>query len=223
MENTSNLFFSFDELSGIENLIFFDLGSNLGEVTDRVVSVNPDAVVHMFDPLASFSDPHGNVYEDLDLRLKKWNESKIKLKFHQKAAWVYDGEVLLAKGNKTCHTNSKIQEILEKHPDHRKTKYHKDRIVVPCVNIMRFIDQKTKRKNFCVVKMDIEGAEYEVLSRFESNAKVFKKIDVLLIETHDAPNQELSFLEIFKEMKRVNKELRIYSEDGIRRYRRVFQ
>ena len=60
MENTSNLFFSFDELSGIENLIFFDLGSNLGEVTDRVVSVNPDAVVHMFDPLASFSDPHGS-------------------------------------------------------------------------------------------------------------------------------------------------------------------
>lgn len=219
MKVYSKDYFNFKSLSKENDLVFFDVGSNLGDRTKSAIDANPLGTFHMFDPIDRFYSPHGKENFSFIKRLSKWKKKGVNVTFHQCAAWIYDGSISIRKGLKTNHTNTKINSLLEG-AEWPKHKYSKETHKVKCLDIMRFIDQSTKNSDFLVLKMDIEGAEYEIFSNLEKYRDVVKKIDILLIETHERPGQEVSFLEIFKKMKNYNKDLKIYSEEG-KNYRRI--
>ncbi len=54
---------------------------------------------------------------------------------------------------------------------------------VPCLNFSEWLSERTQKNPFLVVKMDIEGAEYDVLEKLISDQRL-DMIDLLFIEFH---------------------------------------
>lgn len=55
-------------------------------------------------------------------------------------------------------------------------------IKVECIDLVKFIDQRMF--DYCVVKLDVEGAEFEILEKLIST-NVVSKIDELYVEFHE--------------------------------------
>lgn len=54
---------------------------------------------------------------------------------------------------------------------------------LPSVNFSKFLLQNFKEEDYVVVKMDIEGAEYEVIPHLVETG-AYKLVDVLMVEWH---------------------------------------
>ncbi len=89
----------------------------------------------------------------------------IPTRLERKAAWLYDGETRF------------IENITRSHLANGQP----DATVVPCFDFSAWL---SRRRTWVILKMDIEGAEYEVLERMISDG-TDQKIAALLIEWHD--------------------------------------
>ena len=88
--------------------------------------------------------------------------------FKSTAAWMCDGRL-------TFHQRTTLAE---------REEHFKNTWEVPAVNFIRILHTLVREKDFVVVKMDIEGGEYEILPCLaRSPAKTL--IDQFYIETHD--------------------------------------
>jgi hypothetical protein len=74
-----------------------------------------------------------------------------------------------------------VSSILKNHPD-IKAKAEKIKQTKPCVDLARLL-RKYEQDDFVVVKMDIEGAEFELLLHLIKE-NVLSLIDILAIEYH---------------------------------------
>ena len=117
---------------------------------------------------------------------------------HNKAIWKNEGFV-----NVNINADLPLDNgtnILETPPD-RDIQYNRkfnwqDKISVPCVDLAKII--KDSNSNFIVVKMDIEGAEFEVLQHLIKE-NVLQKINHLYVEFHE--RFFISELEKYRELK----------------------
>merc|ERR1719195_1775626 len=53
------------------------------------------------------------------------------------------------------------------------------------LNLMQLLTRTARPEDFVIVKMDVEGAEYEILPCLVASSTALKLIDVFLIERHD--------------------------------------
>lgn len=158
--------------------VFFDLGANRGDtvfkfldgqVIDLRVIGFKKWVFHAFEPNPRFTvelkSMERNVSQNHEMHL-----------YHNTAAWTYDGFITFY-----LDTRSKFSEgssFLKKHPfanQHRN-------LTVRCLDVAKMIN-KYEIKDYVVVKIDIEGAEYDLIMHLiKENA--IEKIDYLIIEFH---------------------------------------
>jgi len=61
----------------------------------------------------------------------------------------------------------------------------KNKFEVTAVNFLRLLYTLTREKDFVVVKMDIEGGEYEILPCLVDNKEIISLLDIFYIEAHD--------------------------------------
>ncbi len=92
------------------------------------------------------------------------------------AIWIHDGTVELYLGRDTV-SSSLIK-------DKKTGGLSSEPTVVPCVDFGRWLESRFKREDHVVVKLDIEGAEYEVLDSMLENGTVVL-IDKLYLEFHN--------------------------------------
>jgi len=190
-------FFDFKEMKNKHNCIFFDLGANIGNITSKVNSISNNIVTYSFEP----------VIKNFNILQKKFkNKSNITLE--NKAVWVKQGIVNFSVGTKNTHTNSKITKIIED-LNYDKKKYLNS-YDVECVDICQYIKDRITGEEFVVIKMDIEGAEYEVLDHLIKNSGL-DYVNILLIEFHREPTTG-KIKEIICNIKKVNNKIRIYEE-----------
>lgn len=170
--------------------VFIDCGANLGqgllEFNKKFNFINNDEwEVHSFEP-------------NPDIKLN-FDTSKNVIA-HQKAIWVKETSIDFARGVRVnkydapsglgdngipgeltsvgCRIkNEKIENIDGK--GNRLT----DIVSVPTIDFSKFLEQ-FKGYNQVIVKMDIEGAEYQVL-RHLLNEGTVKIMDQLFVETHE--------------------------------------
>jgi FkbM family methyltransferase len=148
--------------------IAIDCGANVGDITTRLSKTG--VKVFAFEP-----NPHA--FEKLQDRVKDfenvtcfdkgvWDRNaKMQLYFHREAEkneefWSFASSIFRTKGNVD--------------PNHS--------VMVELVDLTEFIENLEKPVD--LLKIDIEGAEYEVLEKFLSK-DLQKKVKLTLVETHE--------------------------------------
>ena len=175
--------------------VFIDGGSNTGQGYEQISKLfTTDFEVHMFEP-----NPY--CYEIL---LNKYPEKII----NNKALW-----------NKSCKRKLKIEycpnekqltggatNILEENfikPDYILDEYiSNEKIEVDCVSLVDYIKKNINISDYIVLKLDIEGAEFEVLDDLIEN-HLIEYINLIIIEWHEKMRSDNNkpreyYLDLFK-------------------------
>ena len=100
-----------------------------------------------------------------DLEEGKFKKGATKVELRRAAAWTYDGTVLF-------------------HEDGSGSRIGEYGVEVPCVDISKWLVKLKRRFSEIIVKMDIEGAEVQVLSKMIADG-TDGLVTELLVEWHD--------------------------------------
>ena len=146
--------------------VFIDCGANEGQSIDNFIAKWndwEDYEILSYEANSSLA-PYFKKFED-----------KANIKFYPEAIWTNDRTVdfyLCTSGNASSSIiGTKITGQLKKSPTE-----------VKCVDIDRVIREYSK-EDYVILKIDIEGAEYELLEYMLSK-NTFEFVDVLYIEFH---------------------------------------
>ena len=150
------------------NSIILDIGANVGDVSDVLIKT--------YDPKIYCYEPNIVCYKHMVSRFK--NNPKIK---------IFNFAVSNFTGKTFLYFHEKAKNISEFN-QRSSLKKEKDgldinkKIEVNCVDIKNILDQHNK---IDLIKIDIEGSEYEIMPEIIKNKD---KIKMVLCETHGNPN-----------------------------------
>lgn len=145
--------------------VFIDAGANKGQSIDHFINIIPDwkeYEIHLFEP-----DSRCSIY------LSKYKDIP-NIQLHKQAVWTHNGTVKLylagsPTGNSVVH--EKVNVNINKY------------VEIACTDLSSFITEKYLPEDYIIVKIDIEGGEYEVLEHL-LHTKAVTYIDELFVEFH---------------------------------------
>jgi len=143
--------------------VLIDCGSHVGGFTEFFLENVPtakDYEIHLFEPNPRFKDCYG----------------EIKGTYHPEAVWIEDGEIDLALGTYKGLSSSVIAG------KKRHINYN-NKIKVKCIDFGKWIKETFNKDDYIVLKMNMEGAEYEVLPKMFEDGSI-EYIDLLFGELH---------------------------------------
>lgn len=85
---------------------------------------------------------------------------------------------------------------------------------VPCLDVVEFIDKRPCE--YCVVKLDVEGAEFDILQKF-IETDVVSKIDELYVEFH-----ERFFTDNLEEYAKKREDMTKYCKEKVKKFETWF-
>ena len=169
--------------------IFFDLGANVGDsaenflgLLDKVENVNDIKNVIPANKLKEkwimYLIEGNSRFDENLLKIKQKHSDKHEIiVLNGTIVTDHDGEITFFLDQK--NGNQVGSSILENHPDVIANKLKQTK---PCVDLARLLRQY-KQSDYVVVKMDIEGAEFELLVHLIKE-NVLGLIDTIAIEYH---------------------------------------
>tara|TARA_B100000282_G_C31657657_1_gene456017 strand:+ start:357 stop:980 length:624 start_codon:yes stop_codon:yes gene_type:complete len=143
--------------------IFIDGGANIGQSTKNFLNQWPEAEqfeIFMFEPNSSPPKIWGN-----------------KTKLIRKAIWVHDGNILFYEKGPSSQGNTVLEEKTKK--EIRAWRQNK----VKCISLSDWIKNNFNKQDYIILKLDIEGAEYEVMKDLDQSG-VFEYVDLFFCEIH---------------------------------------
>lgn len=173
-----------------------DCGSNVGQSTKYFIEnliVDKDTSIHLFEP------------NEVSIQLSKKNLEKYidyDITYHQVAVWIENckrnltveyspadyqcqlnsNDIIIGKNNAGGATN--IMEGLWKKPSYIADEYITSGGMVDCIDFSEFIKNNIDAESKIICKMDIEGAEYEVLGKLIDDNTI-DLIDKIYVEWHN--------------------------------------
>jgi len=196
----------------VPDKIYLDCGAHFGEGLESYIekySIDNSWKVLSFEPnIVSFKE------------LIKNNKIKINVDFINKAVWTYDGNITFnaeyPPGSEVSDgAGSSIIDLEYWKPKSDNNPGAGDvfnSYEIECVDISKLILDNFKVEDIIILKMDIEGAEFDVLRKMISDGSI-KYINDIYVEFHDfcyhketGENKTNLILEI----KEANKEINIY-------------
>jgi FkbM family methyltransferase len=155
-------------------------GGHMASGLTRIrAELDPDSelFVHTFEPNPAYADGYKNIENH---------------KFHQKAVWIYDGQVKLylqpgycSQGHSLCAEKTNVNP--------------NDFLLVECVDFGAWIKSTFKKTDYLLVRMDIEGGEYKVLDSIIKDCSIYY-IDKLLVEFHHRKHALIATEEEYQEL-----------------------
>lgn len=146
--------------------LFIDCGSHDGCSVIKFLEIHPDFECFSFEP-----NPILWPYYRL-----------LPTKLHQSAAFTYDGTVTFFV-DPIDADGSTVMELKKVDATGSLSNQQCPTISVPCIDLNAFIRDNTSPTDHVVLKLDIEGAEYDVLEKLMQTG-VMNRIDELLAEFH---------------------------------------
>jgi len=154
--------------------VFIDCGFYKGKRTvlfKQSSMYSSDFVLYAFDPITK---PY---------KVKRVDPDII---FHQKACWTYDGEIDFFASSRY---KSKPSSIFV-NPKGKSTLMRS-----PCIDFSKWILDNFQKNDYIVLKMDIEGAEYEVLPKMLKDGSM-EYVNLAFVEFHDQrPSMDFTIIE----------------------------
>lgn len=177
-ESIRYVFFDLGLNNGDSMLNFLGLNSNaqggtLTKLVDSKLMTNKSWILYGFEPNNFFDNELYKIKSYVD---KDRTNHKLYL-YNGTAAWIYDGKITFYLDT---NNGNKVGSSLKE--NHRDVVNNKSRVDVPCVDIARLL-RLYDEKDIIVMKIDIEGAEYELLMHL-INQNVMKLIDYIAVEYH---------------------------------------
>lgn len=153
--------------------VFIDCGANKGQGLRQFVE--------MFKIDSTWSVESYEPNSDCELE-KNISEFDF-VKPYTKAVWIHDGKISFSKTISNQKSNYESVGSSVNGLNWYDTKYFdQETVEVECVDISRILN-KYNDDDFIIVKLDIEGSEFEVVRKMINDESI-KKIDELFIEWH---------------------------------------
>lgn len=149
--------------------IFIDGGANKGQSTRAFLKQWPNSKefeIYMFEP-----DPKDSILKTLE------NLENKKTKLLPQAIWTYDGKITFYEKASGSEGNTLLKEKTSR----EKRRYGKRE--VDCISLKDWIKESFSKEDYIILKLDIEGAEYEVMKDLDQS-DAFKYIDLFFCEIH---------------------------------------
>jgi len=161
-----------------EKILFFDLGANKGEVTEKFINYAKNYKAYLFEANSNLCRK---------LRIRYFDEAFLQdnIEIFENIVGVNNDLCKFLIGLKRDCTNSMVESV-HKELGASMRKFNRSLDVdVESIDISKFILDKIKNEkhDIVIVKMDIEGSEWKVIDKMILDG-TFKKVDVLLIEYH---------------------------------------
>ena len=138
-------------------------------------------------------DPEFEIYAFEPLLNPKQKKKYKSVHFIEKAVWIYDGEIEFhTSGRRGGQANG-----IFKNPRARREKV----IKVPCIDFGRWVKETFNKDDYIVLKMDIEGAEQEILEHMVADDSI-DYLNMAYVEFHSKTKK--GYRELKNELK--NKE-----------------
>jgi len=99
------------------------------------------------------------------------------------AAYMCEGQTTFYLDTQNSEVNYWGSSMSPNHPDAVKSGHTK--VTVPSLNLMKFLTESTIPGDFVLMKMDIEGAEWDILPCL-AKSPIAPRINILLVEKHPA-------------------------------------
>ena len=153
------------------NKLFIDCGACQGIATKTFLDSqdNPhDFLVVQFEPWDKLSDGILSIQQQYP---------GVAFMFFQKAVWIEDKEIDFYICGKGSHGSTVCKEKYSNGVDHENP------IKVEAIDFSSWLKEKFSEDDYIVLKLDIEGAEYEVLSKMIDDGTI-DWVNELIIEFH---------------------------------------
>lgn len=156
----------------MKKIHFIDCGGNIGQSTNWVLTHFDVARVDMFEPLP------------FNFNVLKSTMTDKRINLHNKAVWVENGEMCFYPQDYGRRVGSSLIK--------GKRNTARVPIKISAIDLAEWIDQNTSCNYYNILKLDIEGAEYDVLPHLFKN-NIQAKIDEWFIEFHGTktPNYKI--------------------------------
>ena len=163
--------------------VFIDGGANRGQSTYAFLEQWPEAKeyeIFMFEPNTGQPVVRGD-----------------KTTLIRKALWTHDGSITFYEKNSWSEGNTLIKEKTSR----EKREYFEKSI--ECISLSNWIKDNFSEEDYIILKIDIEGAEYEVMKDMHTE-DVFKYVDMFFCEIHGLKcgksfEESIELLEICKQ------------------------
>jgi FkbM family methyltransferase len=172
--------------------VFIDLGANKGDSVSAFLGIDNTGIKFpmlldqkqidrvKWDIFIFEANP---VFDQTLIHLKKQIESRHNVYlYNSTASWIYDGFIEFYLDTVNKKDNYYGSSLKKDHPDVIKS--GKNKVKIPCVDVAKLIKRRNYTKeDFIIVKIDIEGSEYELLLHF-IRENILDLIDLMPIEYH---------------------------------------
>ncbi|MFE1577516.1 FkbM family methyltransferase [Streptomyces solincola] len=152
--------------------IFIDCGTNLGIVLNRFMHELPDHEFYAFEPNAELIPSIRRHVEQA--------QDSARIEISPSAVWTHDGTIDLFLGH---HESSTVMPGKRVPPMYDQQIDYSSPVPVPAIDFSAWLRRTVSPGDHVVVKMDIEGAEYPVLTKLLDDGTI-NLISVLYIEWH---------------------------------------
>lgn len=155
--------------------VFLDMGGNMGQGLRSFIkkySIDENWIVETFEP-------------ELACNLESHISDIPYVKVNNKAIWTHTGKVTFSRYESNLEGSSVeclMSEGYCSDPTSVGYRKHDDLVQVDCIDISDLINQYND-DDFIVIKMDIEGSEYNVLRKAIQDGTI-KKVNDIWIEWH---------------------------------------
>lgn len=152
--------------------VFVDCGTNLGIVLNRFIHELPDHDFYAFEP-------NQDLIPFIHQQVEQAPHSP-RVEISHSAVWTHDGTIDLFLGH---HESSTVMPGKRVPPMYDQQIDYSSPVPVPATDFSSWLRRTVTADDHVVVKMDIEGAEYPVLTKLLTDGTI-NLISVLYIEWH---------------------------------------
>jgi FkbM family methyltransferase len=162
--------------------IFIDCGANSCRVLRTNVKKRPDFEFYAFEPQPELEDRAKQVLHDFPER---------KIEFYNKAVWVANERKAFYLATRWGPNYKGGSTLLGGHLNNRAKIDYSNPIYVDALDFSEWLGSNFSRNDFVVIKMDIEGAEYEVFEKIiqDGNHHIIKEA---FVEFHYRMNDTIT-------------------------------
>ena len=155
--------------------IYIDCGANEGIISWKfAIDGNEDFEYFLFEPLPIFSD----VGERM-----KGQFPNTKINFSTEAVWIKDEELYFYEASKGRQGSSLLKNKFS------NVMIHDNPHIVNAIDFSAWILKNFSKDDYIICKMDIEGAEYDIVPKMIEDGSV-EYIDEMIVEFHTTDQLE---------------------------------